>query len=85
MLPSVVKGETAEDESHNITSIYCGKFQVKFMFLKNDFQQTSTGTTYFSQRVIEGGGGRGVGVEQVPLVGIHGNLVLPKHAVMTQL
>lgn len=84
-MPSVVKGQTAEDESHNITSIYYNKFKVKIMFLKSDFQHASTGMPYFSQRVVEGGGGRGVGVEQVPLVGIHGNLVLPKHTVMTQL
>ncbi len=45
----------------------------------------STGTAYFSKGVTEGGGGRGVGVEEVPLMGIHGNLVLPKHAVVTQL
>lgn len=45
----------------------------------------STGTTYFSQGVIERGRRWGVVMEKMPLVGIHGNLVLSKHAVMSQL
>lgn len=53
------------------------------IFFLIPYIQVSLVVAYLFHGLVKGGGS--AGVKQVPLVGVHGNLILAKHTMMSQL